>query len=179
LDAESDLSHPDFRAEERQLQLLLRLHSLLQPSIESSELLIQSRHPDRPVLQALKTGRLNSFYDEEIAQRRNLGYPPFRRLAALRLSGRQVASRAIVDQLASAIRSCLTAQQGDAVELWGPIPAPKNPMTPKRGGTTTWELLLKAETAAGLHKSLQAAARLPLAARLLAAHAMEIEVDPL
>jgi primosomal protein N' (replication factor Y) (superfamily II helicase) len=174
LDAELDLSHPDFRAEERQLQLLLRLQGLLRPAAGSSLVLVQSRQPDRPTLQAFATGRLELLYTEEIAQRRSLGYPPFRRLAALRLGGRQAGNRATVDQLAQAIRSCLAAQQGETAELWGPITATR----PRRGGAAAWELLLKAETATALHRSLQAVSRLPLADRLITSHALEIEVDP-
>ncbi|MBI3620669.1 MAG: primosomal protein N' [Nitrospirae bacterium] len=177
LDAELDLSHPDFRAEERQLQLLVRLRDLLQPALDSSTLLVQSRQPDRPVLQALTTGRLEPFYAGEIAQRRSLGYPPFRRLAALRVGGRH-AAQATIDQLTAAIRVELTALQGEQVELWGPIPATPASTT-RRTGAATWEWLLKAETAAGLRRSLQAVTRLPQAAGLLDAHAMEIEVDPL
>lgn len=174
LDAELDLSHPDFRAEERQLQLLVRLQDLLQPTLASSTLLVQSRQPDRPILQALITRRLAAFYTGEIAQRRSLGYPPFRRLAALRMGGRH-AIQTTVDQLTSAIRAQLAEQPGETVELWGPIPAPAS----RSGGGATWEWLLKAETAAGLRRSLQAVTRLPQAAGLLGAHVMEIEVDPM
>lgn len=175
LDAELDLSHPDFRAEERQWQLLCRLQGLLRPTAGPSLVLVQSRQPDRPTLQAFKTGRLELLYDVEIVQRRSLGYPPFRRLAALRLSGRQAAHRPVVDQLTALIRSHLATIQGETAELWGPIPT----TLPRRGGSAAaWELLLKAETAAALHRSLQAVCRLPLAARLLASHALEIEVDP-
>jgi primosomal protein N' (replication factor Y) len=177
LDAELDLSHPDFRAEERQLQLLVRLQDLLQPTLASSTLLVQSRQPDRQVLQALITRRLEPFYAGEIAQRRSLGYPPFRRLAALRVGGRH-AVQTTIDQLTSAIRAQLAAQQDETVELWGPIPASPASIT-RRTGAATWEWLLKAETAAGLRRSLQTVSRLPQAARLLDAHAMEIEVDPL
>jgi len=175
LDAELDLSHPDFRAEERQLQLLCRLQGLLWPTSRSALMLIQSRQPDRPTLQAFTTGRVERLYDAEIAQRRSLGYPPFRRLAALRVSGRQAATRAAVDRLAETIRSRLAAQPGEAVELWGPIPAVQS----RRSAGAAWELLMKAETAAGLHRGLQAVCRLPQAAKLLASHALDIEVDPL
>ena len=174
LDAELDLSHPDFRAEERQLQLLFRLQGLLQPTAGSALMLIQSRQPDRLTLQAFASGRLEHLYDAEIAQRRSLGYPPFRRLAALRLSGRHVPTRAAIERLAETLRSHLAAQQGERAELWGPIPAAQ----PRGGAGTAWEWLVKAETAAGLHRSLRAVCRLPQAARLFASHALEIEVDP-
>ncbi|HXZ24597.1 MAG TPA: primosomal protein N' [Nitrospiria bacterium] len=174
LDAELDLSHPDFRAEERQLQLLFRLQGLLQPTANSALMLIQSRQPDRLTLQAFTSGRLERLYDAEIAQRRSLGYPPFRRLAALRLSGRHVASQAAVERLTETLRSHFAAQQGEGAELWGPIPAAQ----PRGGAGAAWEWLVKAETAAGLHRSLRAVCRLPQAARLFASHALEIEVDP-
>jgi primosomal protein N' (replication factor Y) len=174
LDAELDLSHPDFRAEERQLQLLFRLQGLMRLTSGSSLALVQSRQPTRPTLQAFKTGRLELLYLEEIAQRRNLGYPPFRRLAALRLSGRQAGNRAVIERLTDTIRARLTGPQHETVELWGPIPV----TLPRRGGAAAWELLLKAETAAALHRSLQVVTRMPLADRLLASVALEIEVDP-
>jgi primosomal protein N' (replication factor Y) len=174
LDAELDLSHPDFRAEERQLQLLFRLHGLLPPASGPARFLIQSRQPDRPTLQAFTSGRVERLYDTEVAQRRSLGYPPFRRLAALRLRGRQVASQPAIERLTETLRSHLADRQGESAELWGPIPAAQ----PRRGAGAVWEWLIKAESAAGLHRSLQAVCRMPLTARLLASHALEIEVDP-
>jgi primosomal protein N' (replication factor Y) len=174
LDAELDLSHPDFRAEERQLQLLFRLQGLMRLTSGSSLALVQSRQPNRPTLQAFKTGRLELLYLEEIAQRRSLGYPPFRRLAALRLSGRQAGNRAVIERLTDTIRARLTGPQYETVELWGPIPV----TLPRRGGAAAWELLLKAETAAALHRSLQVVTRMPPVDRLLASVALEIEVDP-
>jgi primosomal protein N' (replication factor Y) len=49
---------------------------------------IQSQNPEHYVFAALIGQDLAAFYDRELAFRRELGYPPFRRLAAITARGR-------------------------------------------------------------------------------------------
>ncbi len=176
LDAEMDLSRPDFRAEERMIQLLFRLQGLLQPLLPSAQLFIQTRQPERPALQALQTGLLQGFYTAEIEQRKLLGYPPFSRLAALYLGGRQEAQlKGHAEQLAKEGRRLLSTPGDTAIELWGPIPA----LPQRRGGAARWVLLLKAANPSILHQGLRRLGQLPLFTQLQQHGTLQIEIDPI
>jgi primosomal protein N' (replication factor Y) len=145
---------------------------LLRPEASAATLIIQSRHPGRPALQALAADAPSRFYDEELAQRKELGYPPFSRLAVLRLSGGAAALRRDqADRLVRQARPRLETLPEPRAELWGPVSAPLK-------GRDGWELLLKAPTPATLHRALAAIRRLPLAVQLEAQNALQIEVDP-
>ena len=165
LDAELDLSRPDFRAEERALQLLIRLQGLLRPALANATLLLQSRQPERPALQALAANAPAKFYDDELAQRKTLGYPPFTRLATVHGRGQS-------ERPAQQIRAAVQAAQAQG-EVWGPIPVSK----PRRG-KPEWELLLKAPTPSALRRIVAAVKALPPALRLERQGALQIEIDP-
>jgi primosomal protein N' (replication factor Y) len=49
--------------------------------------LIQTYQPDHYVFQAVQSQDYDSFFQRELESRRQLGYPPFTRLALVRLSG--------------------------------------------------------------------------------------------
>ncbi|MEW6324151.1 MAG: primosomal protein N' [Nitrospirota bacterium] len=167
LDAELDLSRPDFRAEERAVQLLTRLRGLLNPAGRNAILLLQSRQPDRPALQALAANGPARFYDAELAQRRALGYPPLTRLATVRLRGQ-------AERLVKQLHALVTEFTSLRLEVWGPIPAP----APHRGAPE-WEWLLKAPTASAIQRAVGALQARPPAARLAQHGALQIEIDPL
>jgi primosomal protein N' (replication factor Y) len=83
--ADTTLSVPDFRAAERTFQLAWRLAEAVRPD---GQLWLQSFLPDHPALAAVAAGDPEPFYAAEWAERRELGYPPARRLARLVLEGR-------------------------------------------------------------------------------------------
>jgi primosomal protein N' (replication factor Y) len=166
LDAELDLSRPDFRAEERAMQLLVRLQGLLRPGPGSTTLLLQSRQPGRPPLQALAAGSPALFYKAELRQRQELGYPPFSRLAVVRVEGP-------VERLAKQARRVTAASTATRVELWGPVP-----LADGRGRQPRWELLLKAPTAPALQRAVGSIRTLPLASQLERQGRLQIEIDP-
>jgi primosomal protein N' (replication factor Y) len=70
-------------------------------------------------MQALAAGDKERFYVEELAQRQDAGMPPFGRLAALIVSGRDPAE---VRRLATALAR--TAPDLAGVRVLGPAPAP-------------------------------------------------------
>ena len=88
---DTTLSLPDFRAGERTLQTAWRLAEAVIPG---GSLWLQSAHPDHPALEAIAAGDLDGFYRREWAERRELGYPPARRMARLVLEGQDAGRRA-------------------------------------------------------------------------------------
>jgi primosomal protein N' (replication factor Y) len=80
---------------------------------------LQTFAPEHPVIAALLSGDLPSFYAQEAAQRRPGHWPPFGRLAALIVS-------ALDERLADTTARALyrTAPRGAGIEVLGPAPAP-------------------------------------------------------
>jgi primosomal protein N' (replication factor Y) len=83
--ADATLSLPDFRAAERTFQLAWHLAEGVAPG---GSAWIQSYYPEHPALEAVAVGGREAFYEREWAERRELGYPPARRMARLLAAGR-------------------------------------------------------------------------------------------
>jgi primosomal protein N' (replication factor Y) len=83
--ADATLSLPDFRAAERTFHLAWRLGETVEPG---GSLWLQSLLPDHAALLAVAQGEPDRFYEAEWAERRELGYPPARRMARLLTEGR-------------------------------------------------------------------------------------------
>ena len=77
MNADALIHIPDYRAEEMLLRQTLLLASM------ADHLLIQTYNPDDPALVAAATGKVKEFWDEELKQRKELGYPPFTHLVKL------------------------------------------------------------------------------------------------
>jgi len=69
---DSLFSIPDFRIRERVLRVLLTLRSLA-----GKLFLIQTRNVEEPVIDFALKGNLIDFFRDEIAERKQFGYPPF------------------------------------------------------------------------------------------------------
>jgi primosomal protein N' (replication factor Y) (superfamily II helicase) len=80
---------------------------------------IQTYYPEHPVMQALASSDKERFYLEELAERQEAGMPPFGRLAALIVSGRDVQE---VRKLAADLARTAPAVEG--LRVLGPAPAP-------------------------------------------------------
>src|SRR5262249_43311312 len=83
--AEATLNLPDFRAAERTFQLAWRLAETVDPD---GSVWLQSFWPEHPALLAVARGEPERFYEPEWAERRDLGYPPARRMARFLIEGR-------------------------------------------------------------------------------------------
>ncbi|MES1151990.1 MAG: primosomal protein N', partial [Dongia sp.] len=122
VDADLGLSGGDLRAAERTYQLLHQVAGRAGRAEKPGRVLIQSYDPDRPVMQALRDHDQARFLKLEEDDRRDAGMPPFGRLAALIVSGRdESAVDSQVRMLAAAI------PRGDpaaGVSVLGPAPAP-------------------------------------------------------
>ncbi len=119
VDADLGLMGGDLRAAERTFQLLHQVAGRAGREERPGRVLLQTWHPDHPVMQALADGTRDRFLAEEAAMRRDGGWPPFGRLAALIVSGR---SEEEVD--ATAARLARVAPSGAGLRVLGPAPAP-------------------------------------------------------
>jgi primosomal protein N' (replication factor Y) len=120
VDADLGLAGGDLRAAERTVQLLHQVAGRAGRAEAPGQVLLQTFSPDHPVMQALASGDLQAFMQEEAAMRRPGHWPPFGRLAALIVSSEQEleADRAARDLGLAAPREM------EGVEVLGPAPAP-------------------------------------------------------
>src|SRR6185503_10735423 len=86
VDVDTGLGLPDFRAEERTFQLITQLAGRSGRDAPG-RVLVQTYQPDsRPVALAARHA-VEEFLAGEIERRRELGYPPFRHLVRVLVSG--------------------------------------------------------------------------------------------
>lgn len=147
VDGDLGLGQGDMRAAERTYQLLHQVVGRAGRGETPGRGMIQTYLPDHPVMQALASGEEEAFYAEEIAAREHFRLPPFGRLAALIVSGRdKTAVTAYARRLAG------TALPAASVEVLGPAEAPLALVR----GRHRWRLLVKAARRVDLQAYLRA-----------------------
>ena len=85
--ADLSLFFPEYHAGERTFQLLSQVAGRAGRGAAKGTVLIQTYHPDHYVFQTVQVPGLRGLFERELESRRQLGYPPFTRLALVRLSG--------------------------------------------------------------------------------------------
>jgi primosomal protein N' (replication factor Y) len=135
IDADIGLSNGDPRAAERTFQLLQQVTGRAGRFQINGKALLQTFQPQHPVISALLSGDADRFYSEETEQRRRAGLPPFGRLAALIVTGKdRVSAEAHARALARAalelcaninnVKSSAAKNQAQSISLLGPAEAP-------------------------------------------------------
>ena len=124
LNADAALSLPDFRAAERGFQLLVQVAGRAGRSDRPGRVLIQTRTPEHPAIQLAAQHDVRGFWQRELADRREVSYPPFSRLALLRVDALdEHVARDAAAKLAALVRTSKEALQR-RVEVLGPSAAP-------------------------------------------------------
>ncbi len=124
ISADTSLNLPDFRAGERTFQLLTQVAGRAGRSILGGKVILQTYHPEHYAIQAASHHDYGAFYAQEIAFRREHGYPPYSRL--VRLLYAHSSEKRAQEEAARLSRALTTviAQRGlPALDLIGPAPA--------------------------------------------------------
>jgi primosomal protein N' (replication factor Y) (superfamily II helicase) len=119
VDADLGLDGGELRAAERTYQLLSQVAGRAGREMRPGRVLLQTYRPDHPVMRALRAGERESFLAVEAEMRRQAGFPPFGRLAALILASHDEAA---VERAARSFGR--KAPRGAGIEVLGPAPAP-------------------------------------------------------
>jgi primosomal protein N' (replication factor Y) len=136
INADTSLCLPDFRSAERTFQLLTQVSGRAGRTEElAGEVLIQTLQPQHPAIHKVITHDYESFYDEEILLRKEIGYPPFSRLILIEFRGKREQS---VREAAFAF-STLFPKSGSFYELLGP----SEPTIKKLRNEYRWHILIK------------------------------------
>jgi primosomal protein N' (replication factor Y) (superfamily II helicase) len=164
IDADIGLASGDPRAAERTFQLLHQVTGRAGRFETAGRAFIQTFQPEHPVMRALLSGDSERFYEEETNQRCRAGLPPFGRLAALIVSGKdailaETHARALVRAAYSLPPSqCWTLTPAGALprenelSLLGPAEAPIAVIR----GRHRFRLLVRAPRASDLQGFLRA-----------------------
>jgi primosomal protein N' (replication factor Y) (superfamily II helicase) len=124
LAADSLLNIGDYRASERAFQLLTQAAGRAGRDALEGRVVIQTYNTDDFSIQAAVTHDYESFYKQEIKVRESLGYPPYKNISTVVLSGLNDRTvRAEANYIMTQIRNRFEALHGP-VELLGPVRAP-------------------------------------------------------
>ena len=136
----------DFRAPERLAQLLVQVSGRAGRAALPGEVLLQTHHPDHPLLATLLAGGYPAFAAVALAEREAAGLPPFAHLALLRAEAPHAGP---LDAFLLAARRALGRPEG--VRAHGPMPAPM----PRRQGRLRGQLLLASPQRQALQATLR------------------------
>ncbi|NQZ32247.1 MAG: primosomal protein N' [Oceanospirillaceae bacterium] len=156
LEADSGLFSTDFRGMERTAQLITQVSGRAGREEILGQVIIQTHHPEHPLLQKLVHSGYRDFAVDEINNRANSDLPPFSHIAIIRAEASNAGRAEAFLQL---------AQQTPTIEnviSFGPFPAPME----KKAGVYRSHLILQS-------------ARRPLLQQFLSQFCLQLEHHPL
>lgn len=116
LNADLLLNYPDFRATERTFNMLEQVSGRAgRRNGMEGKVVVQTRHPEHPVMNYLLKHDYEGFYNYELSERESFGYPPFTRLIYIFVRHRE---EGICDSAAKSLDELLTSQLGN--RIFGP-----------------------------------------------------------
>jgi primosomal protein N' (replication factor Y) len=138
--ADVGLHLPDFRAGERAFQTLTQVAGRAGRSALGGEVVLQTFDPQQYVIRAVAGYDYKGFYAQELAYRRELGYPPFGKLVRLeyrdlKQERARQAAQALAGKLAQQRRTLARRQ----TEIIGPAPA----FYSRLDGRYRWQIVLR------------------------------------
>ncbi|MCF6282807.1 MAG: primosomal protein N' [Candidatus Polarisedimenticolaceae bacterium] len=140
IDMDQGLFSADYRAAERMAQMVMQVAGRAGRAEKLGRVLIQTRHPDHPLLQILIREGYASFAAEALRERRETELPPFSYQVLLRAESTDgLQAMSFLEQAAQQAH-----QLSSQVEVLGPIPAPME----RRAGKRRAQLLLQANSRA-------------------------------
>ena len=135
LDADSSLSFPDFTTDEKTYQILTQTIGRVGRGHTDSVAVIQTLQPESKLLAQVMTKNWEQFYNQQIKVRQEHKFPPFTFLLKLEYSKKKYEN---VIKSTEKLKTLLLDKY-PGITLLGPSPAFKE----KRGGTYTWQLIVK------------------------------------
>lgn len=156
LQSDVGLHMPDFRAGERTFQLLTQVAGRAGRAALKGRAIVQTYSPTHPAIECAQHHDYLRFAELELEARQELGYPPFGKLAALRLNSPdevkvEEAARDLMVKLRDAWHRC----GQPPLSLLGPSPAPLAFLQNRH----RWQIFVKAPTHGPIRRLLEAIAK--------------------
>lgn len=170
--ADTALNIPDFRSSERAFQLLTQVAGRAGRGKTPGQVIVQTFTPDHESVQRAAEHDYLGFYAVAIAQRREVGYPPFSHMANVVFSNEDESlSRQRAQSLADHLKLDQT-QAGVKIQVLGPVACP----LAKLRGRFRWHVVLRCSDKQALLDTLRRTfAEMPTTSRL----EMSLDIDPL
>jgi primosomal protein N' (replication factor Y) len=169
--ADLQLYLPDFRAAERTFQLLTQVAGRAGRGDRPGEVILQSYDPDHPALRCAAAQDFEMFYEQEAAERRELGYPPFGHLVEIEVRG--VKKERVIREAGTLATALAPIARRMGVELLGPAPKP----IARIQGAERWHILVRSGSRSAIQSFLKSALPLVRAKRPSGIH-VAVDVDP-
>jgi primosomal protein N' (replication factor Y) len=171
ISADQSLHIPDFRAAERTFQLLTQVAGRAGRASRPGQVVIQTYEPAHPSLEFSLRHDFDAFASQELESREALCYPPFSRIANIRLSS---IDSGLAEGTAREAAELIKGDQNvGEIRILGPAPAPIE----KLRGRYRWQILIKAPSARTL-SSLLASSLPKIEAKLPRKVRLNVDVDP-
>jgi len=139
--ADTALHMPDFRMGERTFQILTQVAGRAGRSLLGGKVIIQTYTPEHYAIQAASHHDYQTFYRQEIAFRRQQGYPPFTQLARLiYLHPNKEKAQKEAERFAQVLRQRVALLGLPEVHLIGPAPG----YVSRLRGRYRWQVIVKA-----------------------------------
>ncbi len=171
LDTDQGLYSSDFRASEHLAQLITQVAGRAGRADKPGEVLIQTHHPDHPLLQTLLHQGYDGFAQAALEERDQAGLPPYRHMVLLRCEA--IKPEAAASFMDSA-RALFDRYSNPDTEAFGPLPAPME----KRAGRYRMQLILQARQRKPLHQLLDPWIQDLIALKAGSRVRWSIDVDP-
>ena len=152
LDVDGALFSADFRAAERFAQLYTQVSGRAGRAGKQGEVILQTHHPEHPLLQTLLQKGYDTFAGQALAERQTLNLPPWTSHVLIRAEDHNNQQAPLFLQQ---LKNLLQASPLADAHLWvlGPVPA----LAPKRAGRWRWQLLLQHPSRARLQQIVSGA----------------------
>jgi len=137
--ADTGLNLPEYRAAERTFQILTQVAGRAGRGLLGGRVILQTYQPDHYAIQAAAEHNYQSFYQQELRYRQQLGYPPFQRLA--RLVYRHF-SESTAETEAKRLAGVLRVKI-DAAEIQADLIGPAPPFFRKVRGQYRWQIVIR------------------------------------
>ena len=151
--ADMGLNLPDFRSAERTFQLLTQVAGRAGRGERPGRVLIQTYAPHHYSIRAARDQDYARFMRRELQLRQQLGWPPFSRMALIRIEGGEASAvAALAERAARALREQLRDALNDSIRVLGPAPAPIERLR----GRYRWQVMLRSPDAGAMRTALAA-----------------------
>ncbi len=148
LDADQGLFGSDFRASERMAQLIIQVAGRAGRADKPGEVIIQTHHPDHPLLRQLVEQGYPAFAEAALRERQDTLLPPYASMALLRAEATDAEHPWLFLETA---RQLAEPRVSDSLQLWGPVAAPME----RRAGRYRAQLLLQTGNRSELQQLLK------------------------
>ncbi len=155
--ADTALYLPDYRSGERTFQLLTQVAGRAGRGLLGGRVILQTYAPDHYAIQAAATHDFHAFYEQEMAYRRELAYPPFTRLARLVIRAEDAHQARKEAERMHQLLSHRIAEQGLVnTSLIGPAPC----FYPRQSKLYLWHIIIRGRDPAAILFGLSASRQL-------------------